>query len=58
MTSPGSTAFFSESELAKLLNYVREIKHAGGMHGFSACVVGKSGVFHLVERSLSVFQAG
>ena len=42
MTSPNSTAVYSELELNKLLGYVGYIKQVGGKHGFSACVVGKS----------------
>ena len=42
MTSPNSTAVYSEPELRKLLSYVKDIKHVGGNYGFSACVVGES----------------
>jgi len=61
MTSPNSTAIYSEGDLSKLLNYVKEIRQVGGNHGFSACVVGKSGVSisssipHGFLRSLDVF---
>jgi len=48
MTSPNSTAIYSEEELNKLLGYVRQIKSVGGNCGFSACVVGKPGVLPLV----------
>ena len=44
MTSPNSTAAYSEGELNKLLDYVKYITSVGGNYGFSACVVGKLGV--------------
>ena len=51
MTSSDSTAIYSEPEVNKLLGYVGRIKQVGGMHGFSACVVGESSVLHPIERS-------
>jgi len=51
MTSPNSTTVYSEGDLSKLLGYVRHIKSAGGDHGFSACVIGKSIVPPPFERS-------
>ena len=48
MTSPSSTAVYSEGELNKFLDYVERIESIGGKHGFSACVFGKSGVLSLV----------
>ena len=48
MTSPNSTAAYSESELGKLLSYVKEIRQVGGNHGFSACVFGESSDLYLV----------
>ena len=48
MTSPNSTAVYSEEELSKLLSYVKEIKQVGRNYGFSACVVGKSSVLYLI----------
>ena len=44
MTSSNSTAAYSEGELNKLLGYVKYITSVGGNYGFSACVVGKSGI--------------
>ena len=51
MTSPNSTAVYSEAELSKLLGYVRHIKSVGGNYGFSACVLGKPSDLCLVEHS-------
>ena len=51
MTSPNSTATYSEEELNKILGYVKEIKQVGGNHGFSACVVGGSGAPYHIQRS-------
>lgn len=51
MTSPNSTAVYSEPELSKLLGYVKDTKHVGGNHGFSACVVGRPSALCPVERS-------
>jgi hypothetical protein len=51
MTSPNSTAVYSEPELRKLLSYVKDIKHVGGNYGFSACVVGMSN--HLIPSKIS-----
>ena len=48
MTSPNSTAVYSEGDLSKLLSYVKEIKQVGRNHGFSACVVGKLSVLSLI----------
>ena len=50
ITSPSSTTIYSELELSKFLGYVKHIKHAGGNHGFSACVVGKTDVPRPVVR--------
>ena len=46
MTSPNSTAAYSEGDLSKLLGYARYIASVGGNYGFSACVVGKSSIPH------------
>lgn len=51
MTSPESTAIYSEPELNKLLGYVNQIRKVGENFGFSACVAGKSSVAHPIERS-------
>lgn len=51
MTSTNSTAVYSEPDLNKLLGYVGHIKQVGGNYGFSACVVGKSNVLHLIGHS-------
>ena len=40
MTSPNSTAAYSEGELQKLLGYATHIQLIGGNYGFSACIVG------------------
>ena len=40
MTSPNSTAIYSEGDLSRLLGYVRHINTVGGNFGFSACIVG------------------
>ena len=50
MTSPNSTAIYSEGDLNKLLGYVRHIKSVGRDYGFSACVVGKPDVLPLIWR--------
>jgi hypothetical protein len=42
MTSSNSTVVYSEPDIRKLLDYVKDIKHVGGNCGFSACVVGES----------------
>ena len=50
MTSPNSTAVYSEPDLKKLLGYVKHIRKVGGSCGFSACVVGRSSVLHPIEQ--------
>ena len=57
MTSPNSTAAYSEGEINKLLGYVRYITSVGGDYGFSACVIGKSSIPHPTEFS-SLFFSG
>ena len=49
MTSPNSTAPYSEADLSKLLGYVQHLKSVGGNHGFSACVVGKLNISYPVR---------
>ena len=49
MTSPNSTAPYSEADLNKLVGYVKHLTSVGGMHGFSACVVGKLSTPHPVR---------
>jgi len=56
MTSPNSTAVYSEGELNKFLGYVKHIESVGGKHGFSACVFGKLGVLPLILRYQSFSQ--
>ena len=48
MTSPNSTAPYSEADLNKLLGYVKHLTSIGGAHGFSACVFGKLNILHPV----------
>jgi hypothetical protein len=48
MTSANSTTPYSEGDLDKFLSYVDHVTSAGGKHGFSACVVGKSNILHPV----------
>jgi len=55
MTSSNSTVVYSEGDLSKFLNYVKEIRQVGRNHGFSACVVGGSGVLYLILTFLIVF---
>ena len=49
MTSPNSTAIYSEGELNKLLGYVRDIRSVGGNFGYSACIIGTSNVLPPVD---------
>ena len=56
ITSPNSTTIYSETELKKFLGYVKHIKEVGGNHGYSACVVGKTGTLRSIERFSHFFQ--
>ena len=49
MTSPNSTAPYSEGDLKKLLGYVKHLAFVGGNYGFSACIVGKPSITSPVE---------
>ena len=49
MTSPNSTAPYSEADLNKLVGYVKHLTSVGGTHGFSACVIGKLSIPHPVR---------
>jgi hypothetical protein len=51
MTSPNSTAIYSEPEFNKVLGYMEHINKVGGNYGFSACVVGKSSAPYSIECS-------
>lgn len=44
MTSPNSTAAYSEGELNKLMDYVKNVTKVGGDHGFAACIIGMSSI--------------
>jgi len=55
MTSPNSTAAYSEGDLSKLLGYVRYITSVGGNYGFSACVVGRLMSFVTYSRYINFY---
>lgn len=55
MTSPNSTAPYSEGELQKLLGYVKHLKSVGGKYGFSACIVGRLMSFFVFTRYINFY---